>query len=408
MFGRGIDGGKGWMLVKIAVIEFVHHDVDRLFELFEIDPHAKLIEFGRTDRNLDLPVVPVRVFAVARIGPEVMPAGKMSLDKNIHGKKYIRRGLACKLLGGVRQKLLARGLFLMVNNFYFLSISLARKPGQLPGQRGKPSRWPCQVPPLFSEPLVWSVIPPGNDELTSDTLFQGRLQCRQYRQGYRFSVDAILAAHFSPPVSGQCVLDLGCGSGIIGLIVALLHPDVFVAGLELQDELAALATDNASRNGLSGRFAVTRGNVQSIASLYPPEAFDLVICNPPYRKRLSGRVNQTGQAAIARHELTAGLADFVRASAYCVKNKGRVVFVYPAGRCSALLAALAHNRLVLKRLQPVYSYPEAVEAKLILAEAIKNGGEHCELMAPFYLYERKHGRYSQAMQALYAGGAKSC
>ena len=252
------------------------------------------------------------------------------------------------------------------------------------------------------------MIPPHDDELTSDTLFQGRLQCRQYRQGYRFSVDAVLAAHFSVPASGQRVLDLGCGCGIIGLIVALFHPEVFVAGLELQEELAALATANACRNGLSGRIAVTQGNVQSMSSLYPPEEFDLVICNPPYRKRLSGRVNQTGQAAMARHELTAGIADFVRASAYCVKNKGRVVFVYPANRCSALLAALSHNRLVLKRLQPVYSYPEAAEAKLILAEAIKNGGEHCALMAPLYIYERKNGRYSPAMQALHTGGATSC
>lgn len=247
-----------------------------------------------------------------------------------------------------------------------------------------------------------------DDELTSDTLFQGRLQCRQYRQGYRFSVDAILAAHFSSPPAQQRVLDLGCGCGIIGLIVAFLHPEVFVAGLELQDELAALAVDNATRNGLSGRFAVTRGNVQHISSLYVPEDFDLVICNPPYRKRLSGRVNQAGQAALARHELTAGIADFVRAGAYCVKNKGRVVFVYPASRCSALLAALPHSRLALKRLQPVYSYPEATEARLMLVEAIKNGGEHCELMAPFYIYERKNGRYSKVMQTLYTGGAESC
>ena len=87
VLGRGIDGGKGRVLVEIAVIQLIDHDVDRLFELFEIDPHAKLVELGCADRDLDLPVVTMRVFAVARIGPQMMAAGKMSFDKNIHGKK---------------------------------------------------------------------------------------------------------------------------------------------------------------------------------------------------------------------------------------------------------------------------------------------------------------------------------
>ena len=96
-----------------------------------------------------------------------------------------------------------------------------------------------------------------------------------------------------------------------------------------------------------------------------------------------------------------GINDFVRAAAFCVKNRGRVVFVYPARRCTALLTALQGNRLTLKRLQPVYSYPEAAGATLICVEAMKNGGEHCEILAPLYIYERKNGSYSADMLAMY-------
>lgn len=252
------------------------------------------------------------------------------------------------------------------------------------------------------------MIPPVDDKLTSDALFQGRLQCRQYRHGYRFSVDALLAAHFSVPTSRQRVLDLGCGCGIIGLLVAYLHPNVFVAGLEVQEELAVLAAHNGMINSLSDRFTVTQGCVLTITSLFQPETFDLIVCNPPYRKKVSGRVNQTCQAARARHELSAGVADFIRAAAYCVKNKGRVVFVYPASRCSVLLQELANHRLSPKRLQPVYSYPEAIEAKLILVEAVKNGGEHCAFMAPLFLYEQKNGPYSRTMRSLYEKGTTPC
>ena len=238
--------------------------------------------------------------------------------------------------------------------------------------------------------------------LTDDSLFQGGLICRQSRDGYRFSVDAVLAAHFAAPKPDAKVLDLGCGCGVIGLILTYRHPQITVCSLELQEQLAALAEVNGHLNGFAERFRVIRGDVCAIAAQLSPESFDLVVCNPPYRKKDSGRINTDDQAACARHELTAEVDDFVRASAFCVKNRGRVVFVYPAARCSTLLAALQGQRLTLKRLQPVYSYPGTQNARLVLVEATKNGGEQCELLAPFYIYERQNGDYSPAMHALYS------
>ncbi len=239
------------------------------------------------------------------------------------------------------------------------------------------------------------------DTMTDDTLFQGSLHCRQCRDGYRFSVDAVLAAHFCTPKPSARVLDLGCGCGVIGMILAHRYPRLTVCGLELQEQLAALALENSVENGFADRFSVLRGDVRDLTALLSPESFDLVVCNPPYRKLDSGRINLDNQAARARHELTATVDDFVRAGAFCVKNRGRVVFVYPAVRCNPLLTALQRNRLTLKRLQPVYSYPGTASARLVLVEAVKNGGEQCEILAPFYIYERRYGEYTPAMRQFY-------
>jgi tRNA1(Val) A37 N6-methylase TrmN6 len=78
-----------------------------------------------------------------------------------------------------------------------------------------------------------------------------------------------------------------------------------------------------------------------------------------------------------------------------------VVFVYPAVRCNTLLSALQQHRLTPKRIQPIYSYPGTAGARLILVEAVKNGGEQCDILAPFYIYEHKNGDYAPAMLALY-------
>lgn len=237
--------------------------------------------------------------------------------------------------------------------------------------------------------------------LTDDTLFQGQLICRQGREGYRFSLDAVLAAHFTVPRSGERVLDLGCGCGVIGLIMAHRHPTISCCGLELQEELAALSEANIACNGFADRFRLVRGDVRFIATVLSPETFDLVVCNPPYRKKESGRINPGHQASLARHELAGEIEAFVSGAAFTVRNRGRVVFVYPAGRSATLLCLLHRHRLVPKRLQPVYSYPGMENARLVLVEAIKNGGEQMELLAPFYIFASRQGDYTPAMRALY-------
>ncbi len=238
-------------------------------------------------------------------------------------------------------------------------------------------------------------------QLTKDTLYDGALICRQYRDGYRFSVDAVLAADFCR-ISGPCrVLDLGCGSGIIGLILAYLHPLVTIQGLDIQEDLVALAEDNILENKFGRRFDVSLGDVRRIGETLSPESFDLVVCNPPYRKCGSGRVSRGDQAAIARHELKADLNDMLAAAAFCVKNRGTVILVYPALRFSHLAAGLAGKKLTLRRLQPVYSYPEDNQARLVLVEAVKNGGEECRILPPFYIYAKRDGAYSPQMQRIY-------
>ncbi|MHB8810378.1 MAG: tRNA1(Val) (adenine(37)-N6)-methyltransferase [Desulfobulbaceae bacterium] len=237
--------------------------------------------------------------------------------------------------------------------------------------------------------------------LTRDTLFNGRLVCAQFRQGYRFSVDAVLAAHFCRPGPADHILDLGCGSGIIGLILAFRHPGVRVTGLEVQGELARLAEENSRRNSLEARVQVIHGSLRDIGGLVTPEAFDLVVSNPPFRKPGSGRLSPTDQRARARHEIDASLGEVVRAAAFAVKNRGRVVFVYPAARFMTLSAALRDARLEPKRLQPVYGWPGSPEASLVLVEAIKNGGEELQLLPPFYTHAEQNGPFSEGMQALY-------
>ncbi len=236
---------------------------------------------------------------------------------------------------------------------------------------------------------------------TDDTLFDGRLICRQHRDGYRFSVDAVLAAHFCAPPSLGKVLDLGCGCGVIGLILCYRHPELLVTGLELQPKLAELAKNNAAANSLVDRLQVQEGDLRRIGDFFDPESFNCVVTNPPYRKPGSGRINAGDESATARHELTADMDAVLTAASFCVKNRGSVTAIYPAARLATLMAVFPKYRLIPKRLQPVYSYPEDTQARLVLVEAVKNGGEGVSVLPPLYVYQYNDGPYSPEMAALY-------
>jgi len=134
-----------------------------------------------------------------------------------------------------------------------------------------------------------------------------------------------------------------------------------------------------------------------------PESYDLVISNPPYRRPGSGRINRENECALARHELAANLNAVVLAAAFCVKNRGHLVCIYPADRLATLISVMYEHRLVPKRLQPVYSYPEDDRARLVLVDAVKNGGEGLQLLPPMYIYAYPNGPYSREMEQLYEG-----
>jgi len=240
--------------------------------------------------------------------------------------------------------------------------------------------------------------------ITSDTLFDGELYCRQFKNGYRFSVDAILIAQFYRPSKGETILDLGAGSGVIGLIM-MYRWKQFIASLralELQPELCELCNQNYRENGVDDTCCCHQGDVSQILQIFRPESFSLIVCNPPFYRPESGRKSLARQAKIARHQITADIAGFAKGAAAVLKNGGSAVFIYPAEQLVELIAALSGVNLEIKELQFVYSYPNAqVNAKLVLVRCTKNGGRGLWVKEPLYIYQEKNGDYSEQMKQFF-------
>ena len=111
------------------------------------------------------------------------------------------------------------------------------------------------------------------------------------------------------------------------------------------------------------------------------ESADVIICNPPYRKVKSGRINPDPRRAIARHEILASVDDILRATTSILRKKGRLALIYPSVRLVDILARLRKYNLEPKRIQINYPGLES-GAKLALIEATLGGKPGLEICPP--------------------------
>ncbi len=223
----------------------------------------------------------------------------------------------------------------------------------------------------------------------------------QPRDGYRFSVDSLLLVDFVHPPFGRAC-DLGTGSGVIALALALADSRASVTAVELQPRLAGLARRNAVENQLADRVRVVEldlADADAARKALPGASCELVVCNPPYRPLGEGNANPGDEQAIARHELKLTLADVAREARRLLVPGGRAALIYPAERLPALLATLDGEGLRPLRLRLVHGKP-GEPARRALVEARK-GHRGNLVVEPPLIVQDDDGQYSpEAKRAL--------
>lgn len=239
------------------------------------------------------------------------------------------------------------------------------------------------------------------EELTLDEILDGRLRVFQKKRGYRFSLDAILLASFISLKAKSKAIDLGTGSGIIPLILAIHFPHVDWIGLEIQEAMAVSARRNVEINSLEKQIKIITGDAREIKKMFSENSFDSVVFNPPYRRLNSGRINPDQEKAIARHELQGSLEHFMAAAKYLLKPAGRVFTIYPAKRLAELVCLFRVNSIEPKRMRLVFSDSESA-AEFVLLEGRSRSGEELVIEAPLFIYDQDK-KYTRQMKNIFSG-----
>lgn len=128
------------------------------------------------------------------------------------------------------------------------------------------------------------------------------------------------------------ILDVGCGCGIIPVILGYYFPQARITGVEIQTKLAEIASKNVIDNQLEQTVSIINEDIKDINLNSINQPFDLIVSNPPYKKKNTGRLNPDRQKAIARHELAMNLKTLAAKAETLLRHKGRFMIIFPSER----------------------------------------------------------------------------
>lgn len=233
-----------------------------------------------------------------------------------------------------------------------------------------------------------------------DDLEYENLKIIQNKEWFCFGIDSILLSDFAKNIKRNSkVLDLGTGTGIIGILLCKKSKLDKIYGIELQTEVAEMAKRSILLNNLEDKFTIISENIKNISNIFENNSIDVIVTNPPYKKENTGVLNEKKQQLISRHEIECNLEDIIENSYKVLKSNGELYIVHRAERIVDIMYTLRKYKLEPKKIRFVHSrVNEAPE--LVLIKAVKNAKEFLKIEKPLYIYD-SNNRYTKEILKIY-------
>jgi len=157
----------------------------------------------------------------------------------------------------------------------------------------------------------------------------------------KVGTDALLLGSWADIEGAGKIADLGCGSGIIALMVAQRASNAKVYGVELEKRAAIQAQQNAAKSPWSNRIHIVSESVQSFSEQGENAGtFDATISNPPY---FHGKPKSPDPARnMARHDDTLSLSALLQSAKRLLKLNGTLQLIWPLDRWEMLQERCAY------------------------------------------------------------------
>ncbi|MDX9872468.1 MAG: tRNA1(Val) (adenine(37)-N6)-methyltransferase [Clostridia bacterium] len=234
---------------------------------------------------------------------------------------------------------------------------------------------------------------------TLDDLLINDLKIIQKKQGFRFTLDPVLLAHFATVKEGDSIVDLGTGTGVIPLILSARARKLTIYGVEIQEELAEMALRSVKLNELEDTIKILQADLRELPRSLTGGVHTLVTANPPYWTMGAGKPSALRERALARHELNCELEDIIACAGKLLNFQGRFALIHRSERLGEIYSLLRRYKLIPRRMRFIHSFRDK-ESRHVLVEARKNAAADLKILPPLVIYETP-GRYTAEVLGWY-------
>jgi len=192
-------------------------------------------------------------------------------------------------------------------------------------------------------------------------------------------------------VKGE-LLDIGSGSGILGLLVSREYKKLSLNQSEIQEVFQFFSQKNAESNDIKSN--MYKG---SFLQMQFDKKFDICVSNPPfYHSNVIKSENEN--IKIARYNDSMPLDSFISKVSLILKDSGQFFFCYDVKQINEILISLKKYKLNLESLQFVHPKKQK-DATLILVYARKNSKSLTKILPPLVVFE--DSEFTNEVQDIY-------
>ncbi len=200
-------------------------------------------------------------------------------------------------------------------------------------------------------------------------------------------------------INGE-LLDIGSGSGILGLLVARDYKNIKLNQIELQEEFQFLSQKNAQINNIENQLFKGSFLDCNFKDQFTKEnkTFDYIVSNPPFYP--SSVVQSTNKnIKIARYNDNLPLEELITKASKLLTQKGQFFFCYDVKLLSKIIQYCGESKLNIQSLQ--FLHPKQTkEATLVMVATKKNSKSLMKILPPAIMFD-KNGEFMDSTNDIY-------
>ncbi|BFU59228.1 MULTISPECIES: tRNA1(Val) (adenine(37)-N6)-methyltransferase [Rodentibacter] len=160
----------------------------------------------------------------------------------------------------------------------------------------------------------------------------------QQQCAMKVGTDGILLGAWAEISQCKKILDMGCGTGLLALMLAQRStPDCRIYAVELDTFSAQQAQENIERSPWQTRIKLVQDDVLRFLRT-TQETFDLIVANPPYFKQ--GVACKNEERKLARYTQQSH-SEWLRCAESRLSEQGKISFVLPYEAAKTLVKSTA-------------------------------------------------------------------